>query len=299
MSADAAVTPTQLWWEAARPKTLPASVAPVVVGTAAATTDPDALSWVRAVAALAVAMSLQVAVNFANDLFDGVRGVDTEERTGPRRLVASGLIGPSAMRNAMLVALGVAGLAGLGLAAVAGWELLVVGVAAGLATIGYSGGPRPFASAGLGEVFVFVFFGLVATVGSAYVQDERVQALPVVAGVVMGCLASALLVVNNLRDIPTDRAAGKVTLAVRLGEARTRALYLGLLVVAVLVLVGLAAVTREGWYLLPVLALPVLWPAVEVVRHAPLGPRLVAALAPTARGQLVAAVLLAAACVLS
>lgn len=286
------------WVEAARPRTLPASVAPVVVGTAAAASAVAGLSWVRVGLALVVSLALQVAVNFANDHYDGVGGVDTEARVGPRRLVASGIVSARAMKRAMLVALAVAGVAGLVLAALVGWELLLVGVAAGLAAVGYSGGPRPYASAGLGEVFVFVFFGLVATAGSAYVQDERLTWLPVVVAVPMGLLATALLVVNNLRDVETDAAVGKVTLAVRLGEARTRTLFVVLVAGAFLVCVGLVVTTGEAWFGLPVLAVVRLWPGVELVRRAPVGPRLVQALGPTAEGQLLFAALLAVALVL-
>ena len=283
------------WWEAARPRTLPASVAPVLVGTAAAERVGRDLADLRVgpfLLAMLVALALQVAVNYANDYFDGVGGVDTEARVGPRRAVASGLVTPGEMKAAMLVALGVAGVAGLALAALAGWELLLVGVAALLATVGYSGGPRPYASAGLGEVFVFVFFGLVATVGSAYVQDERLTWLAVVAAVPMGLLATALLVVNNLRDIPTDREVGKRTLAVRLGEAGTRRLYVALVGLA-LRRAGRPGRRRpaRGGTCCPLLALPFAWQGVELVRHAPIGPRLIEALGHTARAQLVFAVL--------
>jgi 1,4-dihydroxy-2-naphthoate polyprenyltransferase len=278
--------------EAARPRTLPAAVAPVLVGSAAAATPVSELSWARASLALVVALALQVAVNYANDLFDGLRGVDTEARTGPRRAVASGLVTPRRMRDAMIVALALAGVAGLLLAFLVGWELLLVGLAAILAALGYSGGPKPYASAGLGEVFVFVFFGLVATVGSAYVQDEVITLLPVLAAVAMGCFATALLVVNNLRDIPTDEATGKVTLAVRLGASRTRRLYVGLLAVAYVVLVPLVVLTGAGWPALAGLSLVLAWKGVERVRRAPLGPQLVAALEHTAQAQLTFAVLL-------
>jgi 1,4-dihydroxy-2-naphthoate polyprenyltransferase len=278
--------------EAARPRTLPAAVAPVLVGTAAATTPMETLHWDRAALALVVALSLQVAVNYANDLFDGVRGVDTEARTGPRRAVASGLVTPRRMRDAMIGALVVAGLAGLTLAWLVGWELLLVGAVAMLAALGYSGGPRPYASAGLGELFVFVFFGLVATVGSAYVQDGTVTIVAVLAGVAMGCFATALLVVNNLRDIPTDQAVGKVTLAVRLGEDRTRWLYVALVVAAYVLLAPLVVLTSEGWLALAAVSLVVAWKGIERVRHAALGPQLVVALGHTAQAQLLFAVLL-------
>jgi 1,4-dihydroxy-2-naphthoate polyprenyltransferase len=278
--------------EAARPRTLPAAVAPVLVGTAAATRPLGTLHWDRAALALVVALSLQVAVNYANDLFDGVRGVDTEARTGPRRAVASGLVTPRRMRDAMIGALVVAGLAGLALAWLVGWELLLVGAVAMLAALGYSGGPRPYASAGLGELFVFVFFGLVATVGSAYVQDGAVTTVAVLAGVAMGCFATALLVVNNLRDIPTDEAVGKVTLAVRLGEVRTRGLYVALVAAAYVLLVPLVVVTSEGWLALAAVSLVVAWKGIERVRHAAIGPQLIVALGHTAQAQLLFAVLL-------
>ncbi|MFA9432742.1 1,4-dihydroxy-2-naphthoate polyprenyltransferase [Egicoccus sp. AB-alg2] len=282
--------------EAARPRTLPAAVAPVLVGTAAAATPLTDVSFVRFVLALLVALALQVAVNYANDYFDGVRGVDTEARVGPRRAVASGLIAPGDMKRAIAASLLIAAVAGLALAALAGWELLLVGAAGMLAALGYSGGPRPYASAGLGELFVFVFFGLVATVGSAYAQDETITLIAVLAAIPMGCLATALLVVNNLRDIPTDREAGKVTLAVRLGDAGTRRLYVALVAVAFLLLPVLAVVTSDGWLLAPLLSVVVLWPGVATVRHpATSGPRLIQALEATAKGQLAYAVLFAAA----
>lgn len=284
-----------IWIEAARPRTLPAAVAPVLVGTAAAATAPRDLDPVRFLLALLVALALQVAVNFANDYFDGVKGVDTEARTGPRRVVAAGLVRPGAMKRAIALTLAVAGVAGLALAALVGPELLLVGVAAILATLGYSGGSKPYASAALGEVMVFVFFGVVATVGSAYVQDGEVTLVAVLASLPMGCLATALLVVNNLRDIPSDTDVGKRTLAVRLGEARTRGLYVALVAVAFLALVPLVVVTGEGWLAAPALALLVVWKGVELVRHAPLGPRLIAALGHTAQAQLVFALLLTAA----
>ena len=175
------------------------------------------------------------------------------------------MVTPGQMRTAMVVALGVAAVAGLALAALAGWELLLVGAAALVAAVGYSGGPRPYASVGLGEVFVFVFFGVVATVGSAYVQDERITALALVASLPMGLLATALLVVNNLRDIPTDREVGKVTLAVRLGESATRRLYVALVVGALLVPVGMLFAYGEGWFGLPVVSMVVAWQGVTAL----------------------------------
>lgn len=277
-----------VWVEAARPRTLPASVAPVAVGTAAA---DRFIAW-RFAAALVVALALQVGVNYANDYFDGVRGIDTHARVGPRRVVAAGLVAPAAMRAAMLAAFLVAGLAGLALAAAAGWELLAVGAAALLAAAGYSGGPRPYASAGLGEAAVFVFFGLVATAGSQYVHDERLAAVAVAAALPMGLLITAILVANNLRDIATDRVAGKVTLAVRLGDARTRRLYVAL-VVAAFALTGLvAAVAASPWPLLALAAVPVAVPVTRTVRTAREPRRLIDALLGTARLLLLYALLL-------
>jgi 1,4-dihydroxy-2-naphthoate octaprenyltransferase len=275
----------QVWVSAARPRTLPAAVSPVLVGTAAASRF---MPW-RMVAALVVALAVQVAVNFANDYFDGVRGVDTVERRGPRRAVASGLVAPERMRTAMVLALGVAAVAGLALAAAVGWELLVVGALCFLATLGYSGGPRPYASIGLGEVFVFVFFGLVATMGSAYVQDEALRWLPAVAAVPVGLLSVALLVVNNLRDIPTDAATGKRTLAVRLGPQRTFYLFIVLLNTAMLCTGMVALVSLSVWPAIAFLALPL---ALRAQNRAAAGTHdddpaeLIGALAATGRLQL-------------
>ncbi len=279
----------QVWVEGARPRTLPAAVAPVVVGTALATE----VVWGRAALALVTALSLQVAVNYANDYFDGVGGVDTEERTGPRRMVASGLVAPEAMRRAMVVALSVAAVAGGILVVLVGWELLLVGVAAILATLGYSGGSRPYASLGLGELFVFVFFGLVATAGTTYVQDETLALAPLIAGAAMGALATALLVVNNLRDVPTDAATGKRTLAVRIGEPATRRLFVALVALSALAPLALWPLLGSPWPFLALLAAPLLARAVGIVRRGATGLSLVRALEATAQGQLAYGVLLA------
>lgn len=285
--------------EAARPRTLPAAIAPVLVGTAAAErvlgdTDP-----LRFGLALVVALALQVAVNYANDFFDGVAGVDTDARVGPRRAVATGLVAPERMRLAIAVALAVAAVAGVVLAALVGWELLLVGVVAMLAALAYSGGPRPYASAGMGELSVFVFFGLVATVGSAYVQDGTVTLPAVLAAVPMGVFATALLVVNNLRDIPTDREVGKRTLAVRLGGSGTRRLYAGLVATAYVMLVPLALTAGSWWPVMPLLSLPWALKGLGPVRSGSEGAHLIAALGHTARAQLVFAVLLAVALLLT
>jgi 1,4-dihydroxy-2-naphthoate octaprenyltransferase len=211
-----------VWWRGARPRTLGAGLVPVVLGTAAA----GHVIWWRFVAALIVGAGLQVGVNYANDYFDGVHGVDTGARLGPPRLTSSGAAEPRAVLAAALVSLGAAAVAGLMLAlATAPVLILAVGALALVAAVLYSGGPRPYGGLGLGEAMVFVFFGLMATCGTAFVMVETVPAAAWWCGAVMGFLAVAILVVNNLRDIPTDEASGKRTLAVRLGDRRTRLAY--------------------------------------------------------------------------
>lgn len=277
--------------EAARPRTLTAAVAPVLVGTATAATF---IAW-RALAALVVALSVQVAVNYANDYFDGVKGVDTEARMGPRRAVASGLIAPPAMKRAIVQALLVTALAGITLAAATTWWLVAVGALCFLAALGYSGGPKPYASAALGEVFVFVFFGLVATVGSAYVQDEAVTATAVLASVPVGLLAVAILVANNLRDIPTDAAAGKRTLAVVMGDRATRQLLIGVVIGAFATLGAIGLVAGSPWPFLALLAAVPAARPLELVRGGAAGPALIEVLGGLARTQVVFGVLLAVA----
>ena len=223
------------WVKGARPHTLPAAVAPVAAGTGAAAAV-DSVLVARALLALLVALALQVGVNYANDYSDGIRGTDTD-RTGPLRLVGSGLAAPAAVRAAALVSFGVAAVGGLVLAALTTWWLLLIGAAAILAAWFYTGGRRPYGYHGLGEVSVFVFFGLVATIGTAYVQAERVTATALLAGIGCGAFACAILVANNLRDLDSDARAGKVTLAVRLGDRHTRLLFVALLLTPYVVLV--------------------------------------------------------------
>jgi 1,4-dihydroxy-2-naphthoate octaprenyltransferase len=286
-----------VWVEAARPRTLPASAAPVLVGTAAGARVGDAhgglVAW-RFALALVVALAVQVAVNYANDYFDGVRGVDTVQRSGPRRAVASGLVPPRAMLTAVGLALLVAAAAGVALAAAVSWWLLLVGLLSFLALLGYSGGPRPYASEGLGEIFVFVFFGLVATAGSAYVQHRSIPASAWLGGAATGLLAVAILVVNNLRDVATDAVAGKRTLAVRLGEARTRLLFTALVAAGILVaVVGVPLAARSAWPLLAAAAAPLAARPVEAVRSGGVGRALIPALAGTGQLELAVGVLLA------
>jgi 1,4-dihydroxy-2-naphthoate octaprenyltransferase len=243
------VTRLAVWVQGARPRTLGASITPVVVGTAAAGVF---VPW-RFVAALLVGLGLQVGVNLANDYHDGVRGVDTRERLGPPRLTSSGLAPARSVLIASLGCILVAGVSGLALAAATTWWLVPIGALAMLALWLYSGGPRPYAELGLGEVMVFLFFGVMATAGSAYVQAETVPAAAWWASVPMGLLAVAILVANNLRDIPTDAVAGKRTLAVRLGDRRTRTLYRVCIVgaFAAIVLGTLVDVLDEGSGLSP------------------------------------------------
>ncbi len=276
------------WLAGARPRTLPAAVVPVLVGTAAAA-DADlgagrGISVWRFLLALVVSLALQVGVNYANDYSDGVRGTD-DARVGPQRLVGSGLVEPARVKLAALGSFAVAAVAGLVLAALTTWWLVLVGLAAILAAWFYTGGRHPYGYLGLGEVFVFVFFGLVATVGSTFVQTERIDAWPVAVAVPVGLLATALLVTNNLRDTPTDRAAGKRTLAVRLGVARTRVLYVALIGLAL----GLVAVVALAWRppaLLGLVPGVLAWRPVRTVLDGARGLDLVPVLVDTGRLQL-------------
>jgi 1,4-dihydroxy-2-naphthoate octaprenyltransferase len=274
---------TNRWVVGARPRTLPAAVAPVLVGTAVAAGGGPVWAW-RATAALIVALALQVAVNYANDYQDGVRGTDAD-RVGPTRLVATGLASARAVRRAAVVSVAVAGVAGLALAvAVQPW-LLAVGVACILAAGAYTGGPRPYGYAGLGEAFVFLFFGLVAVTGSAYVEEGHLSALALGASVPVGMLATALLVVNNLRDRVGDEASGKRTLAVRLGDRHTRLMY-GVLVVGALACPVALAVAATPWALLALVATPLAVAPLRRVLAGAEGTDLVAVLGQTGRLQL-------------
>lgn len=248
------MTTPQEWIAGARPRTLPAAAAPVLVGTGAAA-QLDAAHVGRALLALGVALALQVGVNYANDYSDGIRGTDLD-RVGPMRLTASGAARPSAVRNAAFAAFGVAAALGLWLALAAGaWWLVAVGVVCILAAWGYTGGRKPYGYLGLGEVGVFVFFGLVAVLGTTYTQAGRVSWVAWLGAVAVGLLACALLMVNNLRDVPTDTLAGKRTLAVRLGDRRARRAYAGLVVVPVLL--GIVCAFAAPWALMvSVLLLP-------------------------------------------
>ena len=284
-------TPVQ-WLAGARPRTLPAAVAPVLAGTGVAAYVDD-WSWWKALLALVVSLSLQVAVNYANDYSDGIRGTD-DDRVGPMRLVGSGAAPAAAVKRAAFVAFGVAGVAGLVLAVSTAWWLVAVGLVCGLAAWFYTGGSKPYGYLGLGEVMVFVFFGLVAVVGTTYVQTETWEWAAVFAGVGVGALACAILVANNLRDIPTDTVAGKRTLAVRLGDYRTRSLYVVLVVLAAVAVVAVAATTT--WFAVVGLGfLLAAVPAVRIVLQGASGFRLIPVLQQTGLAELVWAALVAAA----
>jgi 1,4-dihydroxy-2-naphthoate polyprenyltransferase len=287
------VPETNPWLLAARPRTLPAAVTPVVVGSSLALAD-DAFRWDAFVAALVGALAIQVAANFANDASDASRGADTPDRIGPTRVVASGMLPARSVWAATWLSFGVATLAGVWLIAIAGWVVAVIGVASIVATLGYVGGPVPYGYRGLGEVFVFVFFGLVATVGSRYVHDRTAPLDAWALAVPVGALIAAILVANNLRDLPTDAAAGKRTLAVLMGRRRTVVLYRAL-VFGSFGAIGLGALTGvvAPGALLALAAAPLALGPSRVVGSATDGPALIAVLVGTARLQLVAGVLVA------
>jgi 1,4-dihydroxy-2-naphthoate octaprenyltransferase len=283
------------WLAGARPRTLPAAVAPVFVGTGVAA----ALGGFRlapALLALLVALALQVAVNYANDYSDGRRGTDAD-RVGPMRLVGSGAATPRQVLLAAALAFAVAGVTGLVLAALSSWWLVLVGAVCIAAAWTYTGGPLPYGYRALGEVFVFVFFGLVAVVGTTYVQTRSVEGLAFAAALPIGLLSVALLVVNNLRDISGDAVVGKRTLAVLVGDRGTRVVYAALLVTAfaLVVLIGLA----RPWALLGLLALPLAVPPVRTVLSGGRGPALIAALQGTGLLTLATGLLLGAGLALS
>ncbi len=280
----------QEWFAGARPRTLGVGVAPVIVGTAVAAADVEGVCWGRAALAVVVALALQVGVNYANDYSDGVRGTDAQRR-GPLRLTASDLASPAAVRRAAVSALLVAAIAGAVLSLLVDPWLLLVGAASIAAAALYTGGPTPYGYSGLGEVMVLVFFGFVATVGSAYVQAERVPAAAWYGALVMGLLACAVLLVNNLRDIPTDATTGKRTLAVRIGATRTRWLFVAFVVGAFVMLVPLGL--QEPGAFLAFAAVPLAVVPIRLVLTRPDPPSLVRALVATARIEVLIAVLVA------
>jgi 1,4-dihydroxy-2-naphthoate octaprenyltransferase len=289
----------RIWLMAARIRTLPAAVAPVIVGTSLAGYQ-GAFHPLRLIAALVGAIFIQVGTNLSNDYSDARRGADTEDRLGPVRVTAGGLVPPRQVLVATYVSFGVAVLAGVYLVAVAGWQLLLIGIASILAGVLYTGGPRPYGYEGLGELFVFLFFGLVAVAGSYFAQTKHFAWEAFALAVPVGLLAAAILVVNNVRDIDTDRRAGKQTLAVRLGRDRTRLLYAAMVYGAyVLTPVTWLFGPLDVWVVLPLLSLPIALPLIRTVRNHGDGPTLNVALAQTGVLQLSFCMLLAAGVLLS
>jgi 1,4-dihydroxy-2-naphthoate polyprenyltransferase len=288
------VSTVHIWVMAARLRTLPAAIAPVLVGTSLAL-GADHFHPLAFVAALLGAIFIQVGTNLSNDYSDARRGADTEDRLGPVRVTAGGLVPPRTVLLATYITFGLAVLCGVYLVVVAGPELIAVGAASILAGVLYTGGPRPYGYEGLGEIFVFLFFGVVAVVGSYFVQVQSLPWQPFVCAVPVGLLASAILVVNNVRDIDTDRRAGKRTLAVRLGRERTRVLYATMIAGAFLLaplpwLLG----SMSAWLLLCWAAIPLAASVLSVVRTRVDGPSLNGALAKTGALQLVFCLLFAA-----
>ena len=278
----------QQWFSASRPRTLPAAVAPVLVGTGAGFAL-GGFSWLRGGLALIVSLALQVGVNYSNDYSDGIRGTDAD-RVGPTRLVGSGLARPSSVKKAAFACFGVAGAAGLILAALTSWWLLPVGVAAVAAAWFYTGGPKPYGYAGFGEIFVFVFFGLVAVLGTTYVQAGRISLTATAAAIGIGLLACALLMANNLRDVHTDQTSGKRTLAVLLGEPLSRRVF-ALTVAGAFLAVAVIGI-RHPWCLIALLSVPLAVPPVRQVLGGARGRALVVVLGAIARVEIVYAVLL-------
>ncbi len=281
----------RIWAMAARPRTLPAALAPVFVGTAAALQEIqhpssvlgiDDFRWGTFIAALIGALFIQIGTNLANDYSDAKRGADTVDRLGPVRVTASGLAAPSRVLYATWAAFGVAALAGLYLGIEVGWEIIGIGIISIAAGVLYTGGPKPYGYEGLGEVFVFVFFGLVAVNGSYYVQLEQLDLAPFLLSIPIGLLSAAILVVNNVRDIDTDRRAGKRTLAVRLGRERTRELYTATIALSYLLLpLVLLAGSRWAPALVALASAPLALAPLRAVRTKTDGPALNAALAGT------------------
>lgn len=282
-------TGISLWIAGARPKTLPAAIVPVAVGTAAVA-DDEFILW-RFVAALVVSLALQVATNYANDYSDGIRGTD-DDRVGPLRLVGSGAASPAAVKKALIASFAVAGVVGLILSLAVNPWLLAIGGASIAAGWFYTGGSRPYGYIGLGEVVVFTFFGVVATVGSAYVQTEDISGLALVLSIPVGVFATALLVINNLRDREGDNEMGKTTLAVRLGDSRTRLLYVASMTGAFVLIAIVAAAIARPALLLGLFGFGFAMPAILAVRSGATGRDLIPVLEATARTQLVSGLLL-------
>ena len=282
------INPSSLGWKkwiiGARPRTLPAAIVPVLVGVACASGAPSPIWW-RGVLAGLVSLALQIGVNYANDYSDGVKGTDAV-RVGPLRLVGSGAATASHVKRAAFIMFGVAACAGLGLALMTSLWLVLVGALAIIAAWTYTGGPRPYGYAGWGEVFVFIFFGVVATTGTQFVVSEEFTVAGLVASIAVGCIACSLLVINNLRDIPGDTVAGKNTLAVKLGDANTRKFFALLVVVAALSICA-TAFLLSAYALFGLVGIVVLRPALEALARGAKGRDRIIVLGNVGRAQLV------------
>ena len=283
----------KIWINGARPRTLPAAIAPVLVGAACARANvssaTSSVDWLNILYAMIVSLSLQIAVNYANDYSDGVRGTD-RQRVGPMRLVGSGSKSAKAVKLAAFKAFGVAALFGFVLAATTSWWLLLVGVACFAAGWFYTGGSKPYGYYGFGELFVFIFFGVVATTGTTFVAIETISSVSLIASIAVGCLACALLVINNLRDIPGDTESGKKTLAVRIGDLRTRQFFYFLLFVAAVAIVILSLNRLSS--LLGLFGLISALPAIRKIQRGASGKDLIPVLGITGRTQMLTAILL-------
>lgn len=266
------------WIAGARPRTLPAAIAPVVVATSLADKESNTIA---ALLALAVSLALQIGVNYANDYSDGIRGTDND-RIGPLRITASGLATPNQVRSAAFISFGVAAIAGLLLAINSSWWLIAVGALSIAAAWGYTGGKNPYGYMGLGELFVFIFFGLVATIGAFYVQTDRITGESILAGVIVGFLACAILVINNIRDRAKDEVVGKRTVAVRLGDKRSRVLYTALVTLPYLLTAGFGS----PWTMLTLTTLPLTVSILKVLWSGTEGTALIALLAATGKLQM-------------
>jgi 1,4-dihydroxy-2-naphthoate octaprenyltransferase len=281
-SSAAAVSPARAWVLAARPKTLPAAVAPVLVASALAFSQ-DAFAALPATVALLCALLIQIATNLANDYFDYVKGADTAERIGPVRVVQSGLLPPRTVRNAMLAVLAVTFVLGLYLVWVGGWPILLIGVLSLLCAVAYTAGPLPLAYVGLGDVFVFVFFGVVAVMGTYFVQTLQWSREAFIASLPIGAISTAILVVNNYRDIDTDRRSNKRTLAVRIGRRASQVEYGLLLALAYGVALWQVFARMSPWFLLPLATLPLAFALIHVLLRSTDGVELNHALGGTGR----------------
>ena len=278
------------WIAGARPRTLPAAIAPVVVATSLADKESNTIA---ALLALAVSLALQIGVNYANDYSDGIRGTDND-RIGPLRITASGLATPNQVRSAAFISFGVAAIAGLLLAINSSWWLIAVGALSIAAAWGYTGGKNPYGYMGLGELFVFIFFGLVATIGAFYVQTDRITGESILAGVIVGFLACAILVINNIRDRAKDEVVGKRTVAVRLGDKRSRVLYTALVTLPYLLTAGFGS----PWTMLTLTTLPLTVSILKVLWSGTEGTALIALLAATGKLQMLFSLALSLALIL-